>query len=82
MQTKVRLGDAFTLIGGGTPSTNRVEYWGEGTPWFSSADIDAKGKISYRRCVTQIGIKNSTTNIVPANTVIVVTRVGLGKIAI
>ena len=82
MQTRVRLGDVFTLIGGGTPSTNRIEYWGEGTPWFSSADIDAQGKITYRRCVTQIGVENSTTNIVPANTVIVVTRVGLGKIAI
>ena len=82
MQTKVRLGDVFTLIGGGTPSTNIAEYWGEGTPWFSSADIDAKGKITYRRCVTQIGVENSTTNILPANTVIVVTRVGLGKIAI
>lgn len=82
MQTKVRLGDVFALIGGGTPSTNIAEYWGEGTPWFSSADIDAKGKITYRRCVTQIGVENSTTNILPANTVIVVTRVGLGKIAI
>ena len=76
-----RLGDIFNLIGGGTPATAKNEYWGEGVPWISSADIDNKGNIRCRRKVTQQGIDNSTTNVVPAGTVIVVTRVGLGKVA-
>lgn len=77
----VRIGDAFLLVGGGTPSTAIESYWGAGTPWFSSADINSSGKITFRRRVTDDGINNSTTNIVSKNTVVVVTRVGLGKVA-
>ena len=76
-----RLGNIFYLIGGGTPSTKEETYWGKGTPWISSADISLDGKITPRRSVTPRGINYSTTNIVPKGTVIVVTRVGLGKVA-
>lgn len=82
MQFIYRLGDKFNLIGGGTPATSKQEYWGFGLPWISSADIDAFGKISVRREVTAQGIQNSTTNKVPRGTILVVTRVGLGKVAI
>jgi len=76
------LGELFSVVGGGTPSTNEATYWGAGTPWFSSADIDEFGNISPRRMVTDVGIKNSTTNIVSKGSVVVVTRVGLGKVAV
>ena len=76
-----KLGDSFNLVGGGTPTTSIEEYWGSGTPWISSADIDQSGHIVYRRKVTPFGVSNSTTNVVPRGTVIVVTRVGLGKVA-
>ena len=76
-----RLGDIFNLVGGGTPTTSIEEYWGNGIPWISSADIDHSGRIVYRRRVTPSGVANSTTNVVPRGTVIVVTRVGLGKVA-
>lgn len=76
-----RLGDIFNLVGGGTPTTSIEEYWGNGTPWISSADIDHSGRIVYRRRVTPSGVANSTTSVVPRGTVIVVTRVGLGKVA-
>jgi type I restriction enzyme S subunit len=72
----------FYIVGGGTPSTFQAEYWGDGTPWFSSADIDENGKITPRRSVTKLGIDNSTTSVVEKNSVIVVTRVGLGKVAV
>lgn len=75
------LGELFSVVGGGTPSTNETIYWGTGTPWFSSADIDEFGNVSPRRMVTNIGIENSTTNIAPKGSVVVVTRVGLGKVA-
>lgn len=78
----IEIGTLFRLVGGGTPSTTAEGYWGNGTPWISSADIDDGGAVTPRRSVTQEGIQNSTTNVVPAETVIVVTRVGLGKLAI
>ncbi len=76
------IGELFNLVGGGTPSTENESFWGNGIPWFSSADIDYFGNIKSRRRVTKEGIENSTTNVVPENTVIIVSRVGLGKIAI
>ena len=82
MDDLYRLGDVFTLIGGGTPSTNNEKYWGKGTPWISSADISDRGTITYRRKVTAEGIRCSTTNVVPCGSVVVVTRVGLGKVAL
>jgi type I restriction enzyme S subunit len=72
----------FAIVGGGTPSTGNDDYWGEGIPWFSSADIDDSGCVMPRRSVTPLGIANSTTNVVPVGSVIVVTRVGLGKVAV
>lgn len=81
MEFVYRLGEKFDLIGGGTPSTAKKDYWGSGVPWVSSADIDASGQVSIRREVTEQGIQNSTTNKVPEGTIVVVTRVGLGKVA-
>ena len=79
----INIDTLFHIVGGGTPSTIKTDYWDEtGTPWFSSADISDNGEITSRRHVTGLGVENSTTNIVPAGSVIVVTRVGLGKVAI
>jgi len=77
----ITIDEMFNVIGGGTPSTANEEYWGEGTPWISSADIDDAGNVTPRRKVTKLGLENSTTSVVPKGSVVVVTRVGLGKIA-
>jgi len=74
--------DAFHLVGGGTPSTAEPKYWGAGIPWISSSDIDDFHNISVRRFVTDKGVEESATNRVSKGTVIVVTRVGLGKVAL
>ena len=50
------IGSIFTLVGGGTPSTKDERYWGNGIPWFSSADIDRFGAIKYRKTVTELGV--------------------------
>ncbi|SDA34203.1 type I restriction enzyme, S subunit [Pseudomonas sp. NFPP10] len=76
------LGEVYNVVGGGTPSTEKPEYWGDGTPWVTSADILGVRDIRPRKKVTDKGIENSTTNSVPSRTLLVVTRVGLGKIAI
>lgn len=76
------VGDLFKLVGGGTPSTSRAEFW-EGTiPWISSADIDDQHRLTIKRYITKDALADSATNLVPAGSLIVVTRVGLGKVAI
>ena len=79
---KTSIGAIYDVIGGGTPSTSIAKYWGGDTPWITSADIDGVREIKVIRYVTQKGIQKSTTNKVPNRTLLVVTRVGLGKIAI
>ena len=79
---KTSIGAIYDVIGGGTPATSIAKYWGGDTPWITSADIDGVREIKVIRYVTQKGIQESTTNKVPNRTLLVVTRVGLGKIAI
>jgi len=75
------LGDLYEIVGGGTPSTDKKNYWNGKIPWISSADISGIDKIEIRRYITKEAISDSATNLVPADTIIVVTRVGLGKVA-
>lgn len=76
------LGEIYNVVGGGTPATQNPEYWNGDIPWITSADIEDVRQINIRKYVTEKGIDESATNKVPARTLLVATRVGLGKIAI
>ena len=76
------LGKIFKIIGGGTPDTKKSQYWDGNIPWITSADIHGIKNIIPRRRVSQLGIDNSATHKIPPNSILVVTRVGLGKLAI
>lgn len=76
----VPIGELFEVIGGGTPNTSEPHYWNGSIPWISSADIYDDFTLAARRWVTSEGLKNSPCTAVPNKSVIVVTRVGLGKI--
>ncbi len=69
-----------TILSGGTPSTKQEEYWKGDIPWITSADICNIRTAEPRRFITQDAIVNSATNLIPKGNVIVVTRVGLGKL--
>jgi len=79
-----RLGDlALTITGGGTPSKNHPAYWGGDIPWASVKDLkELKFLDGTEEHVTEEGLKNSSSNLIPPGRVIVCTRMGLGKIAI
>lgn len=76
------VGEIYNIVGGGTPSTGIAEYWEGDIPWITSADIYGLKDIKPRKQITQKAIENSATSLVPKGSLIVVTRVGLGKIAI
>ena len=77
---EVRLGDVCEkIVGGGTPSTANPDYWQGHIPWITSADIVSYKTIKYRKYITEEGLDNSATNLIPKNNIIVVTRVSLGK---
>ena len=68
------------ILSGGTPSTKNEEYWKGDIPWITSADIVDVKTAKPRRYITEEAIKESTTNLIAKGSVIVVTRVGLGKL--
>ncbi len=76
------VGQLYDIVGGGTPSTNIQKYWNGEIPWITSADIHGLKDIRPRKQITIEGIDNSATNLVPDKSIIVVTRVGLGKVAL
>ncbi len=70
------------MVGGGTPATSVASYWNGGIPWITSADIGGVREIVPRKTISEEGVSHSATNVVPAHTIIVVTRVGLGKVGL
>lgn len=70
------------FISGGTPSTKVDDYWHGNIPWITGADFTDEDIILGRRYINEDAIKNSSTNIVPKGSIIMVTRTGVGKIAI
>ena len=78
------LKDFADFIGGGTPAKENDEYWNGDIPWISSSDIstDDVHRIDICRFITEQAIKKSATQLCPTNSLLVVSRVGVGKIAI
>jgi len=79
-----KFGDIAKFIGGGTPSTKTNEYWRGEVPWISSSDLIEGDvhRIKIHRFITEEAIKSSATKIIPAGSVLIVSRVGVGKVAI
>ncbi len=80
----VRLGDVVvSIIGGGTPSKNNPSYWGGDIPWASVKDLNVDIYLEKTiDSITHEGLENSSTNLIPSGSIIVCTRMGLGKICI
>lgn len=74
---------ASSTRGGGTPSTSNKAYWNGEIPWIQSSDL-ADGKlfgVKPRKHISMAGLSSSATQLVPKNSIAVVTRVGVGKLA-
>ena len=79
-----KLGEICAFQSGGTPSKNKPEYFGGEIPWISTTALNGD-KINEADAVTWItpkAIRESAAKIVPANSIMVGTRVGIGKVAI
>ena len=79
------MGDlAHTFIGGGTPATNNIEFWDGSIPWLQSSDLieDIVFNIIPRKFISKKALKKSATKLIPSNSITIVTRVGVGKLAL
>jgi type I restriction enzyme S subunit len=76
------LGDLVNIKGGGTPSKNVEDYWNGIIPWASVKDFKSRTITTTSDKITELGVANSATNIIPKGTIIIPTRMALGKVAI
>ena len=87
MNTILRnLEDVAVLVGGGTPSRTKLEYFGGDVPWVTPSDLPAKGNVRFlgpvAETITTIGLRNSSATLLPPGTVLFSTRASIGKIAV
>lgn len=82
---KYKLGDVAQIIGGGTPSTTKEEYWNGEIGWLTPRDLTgysfkyiSKGE----RNITEEGLKNSSARLMPEGTVLMTSRAPIGYLAI
>ena len=73
-----------TTYGGGTPNTSNLKYWNGDIPWIQSSDIVEHQLYGTepKKYITQTGLSKSATKLIPANSIAIVTRVGVGKLGV
>ena len=81
----LKIKDCAEVIGGGTPSTKKEEYWGEDIPWISPKDLSGNSKkyISKgKKSITELGLRNSSAKLLPSNSLLFSSRAPIGYLAI
>lgn len=84
----VSLGDTslFQIIDGGTPKSDIQEYWNGPIPWVTLADLPPDEIVSTiestQRTISELGLENSSTRLLPENTILVSARTPIGRIGI
>ena len=78
------LDDMVELRSGGTPRTSASNYWNGDIPWYTAKDAPSLSDVfvlTTERRVTQAGVKNSATSILPEGTTIITARGTVGRLA-
>ena len=77
------IGQVCKCILGGTPSRNNPEYWNGGIAWINSGKTNEYRIIAPSEYITELGLKNSATKLLPAKTnVMAITGTTLGQISL
>ena len=80
-----RLKHIGEVIGGGTPKTNIDEYWDGNIPWLTPADLSGYEDVyilTGARTITELGLKSSSAQMLPKNSILYSSRAPIGYIAI
>src|SRR5690606_21138891 len=78
-----RGGDVVTSVtGGGTPSRTRSELWNGPIPWMTVKDVATGAGKTTSGSIPAEGLKNSASRLVAAGTLILCTRMAVGKTTI
>ena len=81
---KYKLGEICSFQSGGTPSKTNAAYFSGDIPWITTVALNGQviGKQAAVDWITKKAIAESAAKIVPARSIMIGTRVGVGKVAI
>ena len=77
---KVLLVDVCKLVGGGTPSKARQDYYLGDIPWATVRDLHSRWLEITEHSISSRAVQESSTNVIPTGNVVLASRVGLGKV--
>lgn len=78
-----KLSDVFySFAGGGTPSRGNPSYWNGEINWVTVKDLTNFNPNKSQETITKLGLLNSSSRLIPSNTLITSTRMALGKAVI
>jgi type I restriction enzyme S subunit len=66
-----KFSDVCKILLGGTPDTSNNGYWNGSYNWLNSGEISQFPVVSSELKITKLGIDNSSTKLMPVNTVVV-----------
>jgi type I restriction enzyme S subunit len=76
-----KISDGF--LSGGTPDTSRTDYWAGEIPWITSKWLGDKLELTCgEKFISVEAVNKTAAKIVPKNSIIFATRVGVGKVGI
>ncbi|PLN40965.1 restriction endonuclease subunit S [Klebsiella pneumoniae] len=71
------------LLGGGTPTKTKPEYWNGSIPFFTPTDSDKNiYSLNTQDSITDLGLKNSRTRLFEKNTIFITARGSVGRLAL
>ncbi len=79
------LGEVADVVGGGTPSTTRAEFWDGDIVWLTPTEVvalDGRRVSDSERKITKQGLANSGARLLPKGTVILTSRASVGFAAV
>ncbi len=78
--TSTTLGEQIVeMRGGGTPSRKVPEYWNGNIPWASVKDLKGRHIDSTEETISEDGLQNCASSLIPKGTLVLATRMAVGK---
>ena len=79
------IGDLGLVVGGGTPTRERADYWGGPIPWLTPREITGNGNkwvFETQDCISESGLVSSGARLIPEGSLLITSRATIGFCAL